>query len=236
MCHSDAPSLFPRTTHAEKSEGAITAYRYRGTTPIGPRLAVVPDIYGCNDFYRGYAAYLAARGASEVFLIDPFAEWGHLAKPSREAAFERRHKVADKSYVGAITIFLAEHRIDGLVGFCLGGLYVFELARRQAVRRLVAYYPFPQGLPNRDPLDVPFDYLGEVRAPHTVILGERDASLGEANLERLLAAAARNPAIDLHVLPGAGHGFLADLESDDSERRRAAEQGLELGNATLFTR
>ncbi|QBY56527.1 MULTISPECIES: dienelactone hydrolase family protein [Burkholderiales] len=233
MCHDTAPALFPQTASTGSIDGAICALRYAGATR-GPRLLVLPDIYGCNAFYRGYAAYLAAQGASEVLLADPFAPFGELAVPTREAAFQRRHRLADRTYVEELIGFIAGQGIDGVAGFCLGGLFVFELARRQVVSRLVAYYPFPQGLENRDPLDVPFDYLPQVRARHTVVVGDEDALLGPQNLSRLQAQARANNAIDLHVMQGAGHGFLADLGSTDTARAAMARRGLDLGTASLL--
>jgi len=157
-----------------------------------------------------------------------------LAVPTREAAFQRRHRLADRTYVEELIGFIAGQGIDGVAGFCLGGLFVFELARRQVVSRLVAYYPFPQGLENRDPLDVPFDYLPEVRTRHTVVVGDEDALLGPQNLSRLQAQARTNNAIDLHVMQGAGHGFLADLGSTDTARAAIARRGLDLGTASLL--
>ncbi|CAG9187069.1 MULTISPECIES: dienelactone hydrolase family protein [Burkholderiaceae] len=233
MCHDTAPALFPRTASTGSIDGAICALCYAGATR-GPRLLVLPDIYGCNAFYRGYAAYLAEQGAGEVLLVDPFAAFGELATVTREAAFQRRHRLADRAYVEELIDFIDGQRIEGVVGFCLGGLFVFELARQQVVSRLVAYYPFPQGLENRDPLDVPFDYLPALRSRHTVIVGDDDALLGTQNLQRLQAQARANDAIDLHIMNGAGHGFLADLESPDTARAAVAKRGLRIGTTTLL--
>lgn len=235
MCHDTVPSLFPRAHATGRIDGAVSASRYAGASN-GPRLLVLPDIYGCNGFYRGYAAYLAEQGASEVLLVDPFAAFGELPQATREAAFQRRHRLADRAFVKNLIAFIESQRIDGVVGYCIGGLFVFELARQQVVSRLVAYYPFPQGLENHDPVDVPFDYLPEVRSRHTVIVGDNDTLLGAQNLLQLESQARANEAIDLHVMKGAGHGFLADLESVDAGRAAMARQALLIGTNTLFGR
>ncbi|AQH05938.1 carboxymethylenebutenolidase 2 (plasmid) [Burkholderia sp. KK1] len=235
MCHDTVPSLFPQADSAGSIDGAVYALRYAGVS-TGPRLLVLPDIYGCNGFYRGYAAYLAEQGASEVLLVDPFAAFGELPQPTREAAFRRRHQLADRTFVRNLIKFIENQRVDGVVGFCIGGLYVFELARQCVPVRLVAYYPFPQGLDNHDPLSVPFDYLAEVRSPHTVIVGDGDTLLGASNLRRLETCADTNNAIDLHVMNGAGHGFLADLESANVDRAAMARQALLIGTNALLGR
>jgi len=236
MCHSSKPALFPSTEPVGRIEGEVSAWRYagRGAAGAGPCLAVLPDIYGCNAFYRGFAAYLAQAGAAEVLLVDPWQPFGELREETREAAFERRHKLADRRFMEALSAFLVEQGVQGVVGFCIGGLFVFELARRGVGGALVAFYPFPQGLPNQDALAVPFDYLGAVQTPHTVLVGARDTLLGDENLRRLQGVAARNPALDLHVLPEAGHGFLSDLESDDALRAATARSALDVCVQKLF--
>lgn len=223
MCHADATKAFPKPARATFVPGPVAAYRFGAEG--GRRVAILPDIYGCNPFYRGLATRFVRRGA-EVFLVDPFHPFGDLAEPTREAAFERRHKVRDRAFVDALAVFLAERRIGAVVGFCLGGLYVFELARRDLALDLVAYYPFPQGLPNQDALDTPFDYLPRVTRRHAVLFGSEDRLLGRDNLERLQRQAAENPAIALTVYPGSDHGFLGDIESDDPGLRANAEASL----------
>ncbi|HKY21355.1 MAG TPA: dienelactone hydrolase family protein [Vicinamibacterales bacterium] len=233
MCHEKTPAIFPSLEPAERITGEISGYRYVGRRG-GPRLAVLPDIYGCNEFYRGYASYLAELGAGEVLLINPFEAHGELEVVTRETAFARRDKISDRAFVDAFVDFSKRSDLQGVVGFCLGGLYVFELARRQAVDRLVAYYPFPQGLKNQEPLDKPFDYLESVTAKHLVLVGDRDPLLGEENLTRLRSVSSSNHALVLHVAPGASHGFLGDLSSEDPERVAVAREALAVGSTALF--
>jgi carboxymethylenebutenolidase len=66
---------------------------------------------------------------------------------TREAAFARRAKLRDRTYVGAIESFARQHETTGVVGFCLGWLYAFELARRGLPAMLASLYGFPQGMP-----------------------------------------------------------------------------------------
>lgn len=231
MCHGEASAAFPDSASFSAYAGGIQASVF-GDPAAARRIAILPDIYGSNPFYQGLATRLADRG-SLVYLIDTFAGLGDLPRATREAAFDRRHKLRDRTFVDQFAGFVAQESISGIVGFCLGGLFVFELARRGTAADLVGFYPFPQGLPNQDALDVPFDYLDGVVKQHTILVGTEDASLGPENLARLGDVAERNPALRLHVFESSGHGFLADLTSDDAVKRDNAERALGLCEAAL---
>lgn len=231
MCHGNASARLPAPEAGTPFDGASHGFAFGPAD--GPRLAILPDIYGCNPFYRGLATHFAAKGM-RVLLMNPFHDFGELAEPTREAAFERRHKLRDNAYMDALESFLAETRVEAVLGFCLGGLFVFDLARRGYRGRMAAFYPFPQGLPNQDALPVPFDYLGDTDVPHTVLVGDRDFWLADGVGDRLAALAKANPTIDLHVFKGSDHGFLADLDSADEARRANAETALRIAEKVLL--
>ncbi|WP_209047616.1 dienelactone hydrolase family protein [Rhizorhabdus histidinilytica] len=191
------------------------------------RIAILPDIYGPGPFYQQLATHLAERGAF-VHLMDPFHDLGPLPEITREAAFARRHRVRDRAYVDAFAHFIGEQRITGVVGFCLGGLYVFELARRGIAVDLVSLYGFPQGLANDDPLPIPFDYLDGLPHRHVALFGDQDQSQSPENFLRLEGIAERTPGFGLHLFPGSGHGFLADIGSDDPTLAQNARAALEI--------
>ena len=233
MCLTAAPAAFP-TAEMAPFAGAVAGYRC-GSTEAERRIAILPDIYGCSPFYKGLAARYAARGAG-VFLVDPFAAFGELPEATREAAFARRHRLADRAFVDRVEQFCGDERITGVVGFCLGGLYVFELARRNAGPALVGLYGFPQGMPNQDPLPVPFDYLAGVRKPFTMLMGADDVPVGLEAIRRLTAMAPEAPAMALTVYEGVGHNFLAgidDANSADSNSCRIAIEALARMDAAL---
>jgi carboxymethylenebutenolidase len=141
-------------------------------------------------------------------------------------AFERRHELRDGEVCTLLQTFNANQKIDAVIGFCLGGNYVFELARRNVCAKLVGYYSFPAGLPNQDQLTPAFEYLHELVTPVTVLAGNCDESAGRDNVARMAEMAADIPALALHIYRDSGHGFLAQLDSDDDNLRRNAEQSL----------
>ncbi len=224
MCHGAASAWFPTPDPRENFSTAMEGLAF-GEPDAVRRIVLIPDIYGPNAFYQGLATHLSGRGA-RVYLVNPFAGLGELPEASREAAFARRHKVRDRQCVDSLERFCAEQDITGVVGFCLGGSYVFELARRGASQDLVGFYGFPQGMENADPLQRPFDYLPATTTPQLCLMPGQDQSVGVDNVARLAKIAATNPTIDLSVYAESGHGFLADLDSDDATLRGNAEQAL----------
>jgi len=219
MCHGAAIDAFPAPAGGESFASQVQGFRF--ATPRGKRVAILPDIYGCNDFYRGLAVLLQQNGA-DVWLVDTFAGLGELPENTREAAFARRDRVRDKTFLDRFEAFAGAEKIGAVIGFCLGGLYVFELARRGLDADLLGLYGFPQGLPNEDPLPVPLDYLPQVKKPFTMLMGRSDESVGADNIARLEAIAQDAPAMDLTIYDGVGHNFLPFLDSDDPRKHAVA--------------
>ena len=232
MCYQKAVKALPEPAPAGIFNDLVSGFAW-GDATADNRIAVLPDIYGCNPFYRGLSTRYAQMGA-RVFLIDTFAGLGDLAEVTREAAFARRDKVRDGEFLDQFQSFVASQGITGVIGFCLGGLYVFELARRGIDAELVGLYGFPQGLPNQDALATPFDYLSSVTKRHTMLLGREDDVVGLENIVRLEEVAANNAAIDLKIYENVGHNFLPELDSDDPAKRAVAEDALQRCDAALI--
>ncbi|MAU40028.1 MAG: carboxymethylenebutenolidase 2 [Kordiimonas sp.] len=233
MCHRDRLSSLPEPASYTEINGDIDALVFGGTDNQR-RIAILPDIYGANPFYQSFSTYLADKG-SQVFLVNPFSKLEELPEVTREAAFERRHKVMDKTYLDQLEVFLKEQDINAVVGFCLGGTWVLELARRGYTDELVAYYPFPQGLPNADAIPTPLDYMADINTPVTVLMGWEDDRVGTEVTEQTVAIAAQNSNLKLKVYDGSAHGFLTDLESDNELLAANAQDSLDICTAQLFT-
>lgn len=233
MCHPQASLGLPPAAQAEQiTEAGIAAYVF-GQGNSRRSIVLIPDIYGVTPFYRGLATWYASAGAC-VFLLDPFAEVGELKEVSREAAFARRAKLRDRTYVDALEQFARQRQITGVVGFCLGGLYVFELARRRLPAALVSFYGFPQGLPNEDPLPVPFDYLEELSVEQVAMFGDTDYLQTPENFSRLKAISKVNPSFRLNLYSESGHGFLGDLDNENELLRANAKDALALSAQVLL--
>ena len=224
MCHGKAVKAFPTPASPVEFDAEVSGYLF-GDPKAEKRVAILPDIYGCNPFYRGLATHLSHEGAG-VFLVDTFHGLGELPENTREAAFARRGQVKDKEFLARFEKFLVKQNVTGVIGFCLGGLYVFELARRAVKPELLGLYGFPQGLPNQDPLEAPFDYLRDIEKPFTMLMGSEDESVGADAMSKLDASAPETPAMKLKIYDGVGHGFLSLLDSEKEKERTVAEDAL----------
>ena len=232
MCHGQEIKAFPSQSSAQSFDNHVSGF-VRGGQKSKKRIAILPDIFGCNPFYHGLATHYEHKQA-RVYLVDIFSGFGELSEATREAAFTRRHKVADKDFLDRFEKFAKAEKITGVIGFCLGGFYIFELARRGFDGALVGLYGFPQGLPNQDPLPVPFDYLLNVTKFHTMLMGGEDESVGIENIMSLKNIAAKNKAINLRIYESVGHNFLPLLDSEDQTARNTAENALHICDTELL--
>ena len=156
-----------------------------------------------------------------------FSDFGELEEVTRDSAFERRHKLRDKEYCDLIAQYIKDKQITAVVGFCLGGNFVFELARRNVKVNLIAFYPFPAGLPNDDGLDPAFNYLEQIETDVTVLIGDDDDRVGLGNVTKLKDISELNSTLKVNIYPHSKHGFLEDLDSTDPTLKRNAEHSLE---------
>ncbi|CAH7065167.1 dienelactone hydrolase family protein [Vibrio splendidus] len=224
MCHGQANKYFPEEDVRGEFNNGLEGLLF-GDENTQKRIAILPDIYGVSPFYKGFSTFVASKGA-RVFLVNTFADFGELPEVTREAAFARRDKVADKAFVDKFEAFCEEQSIDGVIGFCLGGYYIFELARRNVSQDLVGFYGFPQGMKNFDPLPVPFDYLETVSKHHVSLMPANDHVVGHENIQKLANVSKRNAAVDVRIYQDSAHSFLADLDGNDVSLKQNAEDSL----------
>ena len=226
MCHIRKLSLCASDMEASEYVGTVPAWCYANTSaPI--RIALLPDIYGVTPFYRGLASFLSGHGAT-VYLVNPWQPFGELPEMTREAAWARRHHIRDRAFCDDLAVFVEQERIDTVIGFCIGGNFVFELVRRGYRGTCCAFYPLPWGMANQDGLQPPFEYMERLDQEVTILMGEQDPLAGPDNTSWLREVCARNPAMDLHLYESSGHGFLADLDSDEEKLRSNARRALDV--------
>ncbi|MGI9262947.1 MAG: dienelactone hydrolase family protein, partial [Woeseiaceae bacterium] len=169
-----------------------------------------------------------------VYLTNPWSEFGELPEPTREAAYERRHLLHDRAHCDALELFLAAKNIDAMVGFCIGGNFSFEMARRGFERTNISIYPLPWGMDNQDAIAPAFDYMPDLTDDVTILMGEADHLAGPENIEKLKTIVAVNDRLTLHLYPGSNHGFFTDIDGDDESLKANAADGIAKVNQILF--
>ncbi len=226
MCHDAAPSALPAPgAYRKEQAGNLKYWNYSEQDNAEVRVALLTDIYGCNEFYQSLSTFFAKQGW-QSHLVDMFSDLGELPEITREAAFDRRHKLRDRQYCDQIEQYINDLDITAVVGFCLGGNFVFEMARRNVNVNLIAYYPFPAGLPNEDGLEPAFTYLDKLSTDVCVLIGDDDDRVGLENVAKLNILSAANPCLDVRIYKDSKHGFLADLDNADTSLRQNAENSL----------
>jgi len=232
MCHKDKIRFFGDPGQGEDFSGVLDGIAF-GAASDGRKIAMLPDIYGLTDFYKGYASYVAGFGA-QVFLNNPWSKFGELAEPTRDAAYERRHKLKDKEHCDQLELFLASEAIDAIVGFCIGGNFAFEMARRGYEGTIVAVYPLPWGMSNQDEIAPAFDFMPAISKELTILMGAADHLAGPENIEKMKSIVAGNTHLAMHLYDGSNHGFFTDIDGTDEKLVNNARDAIDRVTKILF--
>ena len=210
-----------QTISISTRHGRISGWQARPHVAPRGAVIVVQEIFGLNPHIRAVADRFANYGyvtiAPALFdLVHPgtvldYDEAG-VAR-GREVAAELGFNGALDGVRGAYDLLEAEHRV-AVVGYCWGGSEAF-LANTRIGLPAVSYY---------GGRTVPL--LGErPKAPLLMHFGEDDPLIPPEDVARHREALT---SAEIHVWPGAGHGFNCDQRADYNEAvaRQAMERTL----------
>jgi carboxymethylenebutenolidase len=173
----------------------------------GPGLVVIQEWWGLTSHIASLVDRYAARG---FVALAPDLYGGATTHDADEAGrlmSELPVARAARDLAGAVDYLLERDDVTGeqigLVGFCMGGAFVLNLAVQEGgkVAAAVAFYPVGQ---------LPEDYSG-LQAAVLAVFGEQDAFIpidaAEDLAARIEAGTGRQPEIERYP---AGHAFLND--------------------------
>jgi carboxymethylenebutenolidase len=228
MCHPEVPAGDPipeitrqRVEIPLRSGEKMPATFCHPADGPGPGVMVLTDIWGMSPFYDDLTARLAQAGFTAV-CPEYFFRQGDLPERVIEEARARRLKTttagAMADYNDTIEWLKTQAATTekvGVVGFCLGGTYVFLLNADRDDTVGVAYYGFP-----KDPAATPqpLDVMDKMKAPLLGFWGENDPAVGMPNVEAFdkgLTAAGVDHKFT--VFEGIGHGFLGATKFDPEQ-------------------
>ena len=180
---------------------------YRADPASAPRAAVVviQEIFGVNHHIRAICDRFAGNGyvaiAPAIFdRIEPNFQCGY----SPEEIAVARKFVANPDWKAMLCDCQAA--IDavkdigpvGIIGFCLGGSVVYAAATKlSGLSAAIGYYG---GAVVRFADDTP-------KVPTQLHFGEKDAGIPLSDVDIIRA---KRPDVEIHVYPGAQHGFNCD--------------------------
>jgi carboxymethylenebutenolidase len=180
---------------------------YRADPAGAPRAAVVviQEIFGVNHHIRAICDRFAGNGyvaiAPAIFdRIEPNFQSGYAPE---EVAVARKF-VANPDWTAMLRD--SQAAIDavkdvgpvGIIGFCLGGSVAYAAATKlSGLSAAIGYYG---GAIVRFADDAP-------KVPTQLHFGEKDAGIPLSDVD---AIRAKRPDVEIHVYPGAQHGFNCD--------------------------
>jgi carboxymethylenebutenolidase len=202
----------------------LGGYRAEPATTPKAAVVVIQEIFGVNHHIRAVCDRIAANGyvaiAPSIFdRIEPNFQCGYSPE---EVAVARKFVVnpdwaAMLRDTQAAIDAVANVGPVGIVGFCLGGSLVYAAATKlSGLTAAIGYYG---GAIVRFADDKP-------KVPTQLHFGEKDTGIPLIDVEIIRG---KRPDVDIHVYPGAQHGFNCeerasyDKASADIARTRSVE-------------
>ncbi len=191
--------------------GAFMAYVAKPATLPAPGVVVIQEIFGVNHVMRAIADDLAGQG---YFAVCPDLFWrqerGVDITDRTQAEWDKAFQLLSGFNVDQgvrdlkSTLDWTRQQTEctarvGSVGYCLGGKLAFLMATRTDCDASVSYYGI--GLA---------DLIGEIpniTKPLLMHVAEQDKFVPPDARDKVLAAAAANPNVTVHVYPGVNHAF-----------------------------
>jgi dienelactone hydrolase len=189
----------PSGTPASLAHGA-------GDPSLG--LVIAPDIYGLRPLFDDMTSRLADEWGMVVCAVEPFP--GQDLPDAPEPRFAAMPAVDDDVHLRDLVEGADATGCErvGLIGFCMGGMYVLKAARSDRFARSVAFYGMirvPEawrGPGQREPLD-------HLAAGHPdrvlAVIGDRDPYTPPDDVASLEATG-----VAIVRYPEAEHGFVHD--------------------------
>jgi len=180
----------------------------------GPGLIIITEMWGTTELNRDMAQSYGRRGwcALVPSMFSRSQRTGTLAAegPEREAAWERlRTYDFDR---GAHDAKTAADWLRGLpfcsgkvavIGFCMGGRTAALACARAGVDAAIAVYAL--GIRHH------LDEVARVRCPLQLHYGLADQHIPRSEIDEVADATRANRNVEIHLYPGAGHGFFNPL-------------------------
>lgn len=179
----------------------------------GPGVLLLQEIFGVGEFLKAKAVLLAGLGYSvlcpDVFWrLEPNVSLAHDdAATSAGLGYMARFSEIPASTTTGDLLAALEHlrglpetrQRVGVLGYCLGGRLAYEVAAAGDVDACVSYY----GSGIADELHL----ASEIRCPVLFHFGGSDPYIPREHIERIAAAFAGRPEVEVVVQEQAGHAF-----------------------------
>ncbi len=186
-----------------------------------PIVVCISEIWGVHEWVRDVTRRFAKAGfyavAPELFK----REGGVAQLPNVQDILKIVLAVPRKQLLGdvAATVDWAKKRPGaradrvGVTGHCWGGSTVYQVAATNPDMKaaVVWYGPPARPYPDQPNPVTGFDVAKDIKIPMLSLFGETDTSISQADARKMFDMLKQgNPADEIVIYPGAGHGFFAD--------------------------
>src|SRR5215468_9238010 len=186
-----------------------------------PIVLVISEIWGVHEYIRDCTRRFAKAGyyavAPELFK----REGGVGQIPNIQDILKIVLAVPRKQVLGDVTAAVdwAKKRPNvradraGVTGWCWGGSTVYQVAATNPDMKagVVWYGPPARPYPDQPNPVTGFDVAKDIKIPMLGLFGETDTGPSPADARKMFDMLKQNnPADEIVVYPGAGHGFMAD--------------------------
>ncbi len=192
-------------------DGTFNAYVARPSATPAPAVIVIQEIFGVNKVMRDISDGLAAEGYLAVcpdlfWRIEPGIELTDKTEAEWARAFELFNAFDVDKGVEDLKATLAHVRgmaecagKVGSVGYCLGGKLAYLMATRTDSDGNVGYYGVGLG-------DL-LDEAANITKPLMLHIAAKDQFVPPEEQEKIKAALADHPQVEIHVYEGQDHAF-----------------------------
>jgi carboxymethylenebutenolidase len=204
-------TITSREDSIEIPDGQLAAHVALPAGGSGPGIVLLHEIFGVGDYVRDAAARLAEAGyvvlapdlfwrtqpGLELAQTDEGMEAGMAAAGQLDFAAAVGDAIAALALLRSMPEVAGAH--VGVMGFCLGGTFAYQVAVHGTPDVAVVYY----GSAIPDALDA----ATQITCPMIMHWGGADPFIPREQVDAVAAMAATHPTIECHVHEGAGHAF-----------------------------
>jgi len=184
-------------------------------------LVLHPDIGGLRPLFEDMARRLATHGLA-VWVVEPWAGVPAAELTTLESRMARVKDLDDSQQMDILAAAANQLVVDddvtrvSVLGFCMGGHYVFKAAASDRFDAAVSFYGMvrtPEGWQGPGHRIEPLAVAAQM-APTLAYFGSNDPYTPAADIEALRAAWSGRTDCEIVVVEGAEHGFVHDPDRD----------------------
>jgi carboxymethylenebutenolidase len=195
-------------TLASEGPRAFDSYLAQPEAHRGPGLIILTEMWGVAPSKTAMAEDYARKGwcalvpnmfwRSEFTGVVPFDQADKAWTRLKAFDFDR---AADDARTAVEWLRASPHCTGRVaaIGFCMGGRTAFLAAARAGVDAAVALYAL--GIAKH------LDEMTKITCPLQLHYGLSDEHIPRSEIDAVTTAAKPNPNVEVHLYPGAGHGF-----------------------------